>query len=68
MDPVHDPVVDITMLHGRSRRQAIGPGKKCHACDGLRQFRYAGLHSYRLHTCHEMLPAEPQIRLLLGLI
>ena len=27
MDAVHDSVVDITMLHGRSRRQAIGPAR-----------------------------------------
>ena len=28
-DPMRDSVADITVLHVRSRRQAIGPGKKC---------------------------------------
>jgi len=66
MDPVHGSVVDIAMRHGRGRRQAIGCGKKRHACDGLRQFRCAVLHFYRLLTYRKR-TAEPQIRQLLGL-
>jgi hypothetical protein len=38
MGPVHNSVMDITILLGRSRRRAEGSGKKRHAYDGVRQF------------------------------
>ena len=38
MGPVHNSVVDIRILLGRSRRRAIGPGKKRHAYDSCTSF------------------------------
>jgi hypothetical protein len=48
MGPVNVSVVGNTILFGGGSRMANGSGKKRRAGDGLRQFRYADLHSYQL--------------------